>query len=638
MTKVKHTYFALCIFLVLCSSLYAQQKKDTVQLDEVKIIDYRSKVVSENFQEIRLDSSTRNIFSNSSMQQMLMQQNGSFVKSYGPGNISFLSIRGSSAQQTAVVWNGLNINNPMIGQTDLSLLPVSFFNSVSLQKGALSGYWGSGAMAGVLNLQSDAGKNAPLTVNASTSYSSLQNSTNWASANYAAGKWSGATRVFTDVSKNQYNYLKQDSTIAKQTHALSKQIAFMQDANYSINSKQQIGLHLWLQDAQRQIPYTLSEIKQNAYQYDEIFRVMADHKLTQKRLSLASRIAMFNEGLIYKNETYNTSSNSAFKTFMADVETQFTLTGNIKFMAGNTNSVSFANTQGYGSGLYRISRYALYENISIDGKMGKMLAYFRQEIFNASKPVHTMGLSETINIYKWIAWKLNLGTIYRYPTLNDLYWNPGGNKNLKPEHGLSGETSLQLNPHFRKFALSLNATWFSREIFDCIIWLPAKGGNWSPQNVQQVWSRGCETNSGISFNGKNLKTSINVITNYVLSTRKQTLLANDESADKQMPYVPMYSGSSVFSLEYKKWMLRIAYTYTGYRYLSSDNYSYLTPFAVLDARLARTFTVKNILLNVFAEGNNLLNENYQAYAQYPMPLRNFKAGIILQYQKQNKKQ
>ncbi|MGZ3862776.1 MAG: TonB-dependent receptor plug domain-containing protein [Bacteroidia bacterium] len=636
MKRVSVTYFAFCIF-VLCSSLRAQQRKDTVQLDEVKVTDYRSRSVSENFNQVTTDSATRSVFSGSGMQQMLMQQNGSFVKSYGPGNISFLSIRGSSAQQTAVIWNGLNINNPMIGQADLSLLPVSFFNSVSLQKGALSGYWGSGAMAGVLNLQTDSKNNAPLTVLASTSYTSLQNSASWASVNYTAGKWSGATKILADVSKNQYDYLNNDSIVTKQTHALSKQYALMQDENYRINSKQNIGMHLWLQDAQRQMPYTLSDIKQNAYQHDEVFRVMADYKLTENKYSFAARAAMFNEGLIYKNETYNTSSNSAFKTFLADVETQFLLPDNFKITAGNTNSVSFATTEGYGPGVYNISRYAFYENISWSTKIFNSLIYGRQEFFNGATFVPTAGVSQIVNITKWLAWKANAGTVYRYPTLNDLYWNPGGNINLKPEQGYSGETSLQIKSQIRNFFISLNGTLFARHISNCIIWLPGRNGMWSPQNVQQVISKGAETNSEFSYQKKNLKVSVAVITNYILSNRKQTTLENDGSFSRQMPYVPMYSGSAIFTCAYKNWMLRIAYSYTGYRYLSSDNYNYLVPFETYDARIAHTFILKKVLLNAFVEGNNLLNENYQAYATYPMPLRNFKAGIILQYQKQNKK-
>jgi vitamin B12 transporter len=638
MKKVSNTYCAFCIFNLLCLYSYAQQTKDTIQLSEVKITDYRSKSVSENFQQINTDSSTRSIFSNSSMPQLLLQQSGCLVKSYGPGNISSLSIRGSRAEQTAVVWNGMNINNPMLGQADVSLLPVGFFNSISLQKGALSGYWGSGAMAGVLSLQSDAKNTSGFVVRASTSYSSLQNSTNWGSVNFSSGKWSSATRLLADVSKNQYNYFLSDSSITKQIHAQTTQYAFMQDLNCAINSKEQFGLHIWWQEAQRQVPYTLSDLKSEANQHDKIFRFMEDWKISEKKYSFAVKAASFSESLKYTDTTFHISSNSSFQTFMADAEGQFYLPHGFTITAGTTNSISFASTEGYGIGNRQISRKALYENISWSNKIFSTSVYGREENFNSNIFVPTVGATQTIHILNWLAWKINAGTIYRYPTLNELYWVPGGNLNLKPEQGYSGETSLQINKLVNGFSFLFTGTVFSRKITNCIVWLPKTGTIYSPQNILEVWSRGGETNSEISFRHKNLKTSVNVITNYVLSSRTQTTLAHDESINRQMTYVPMYSGSAIFSIEYKNWMMRIAYVYTGYRYLTADNYSYLTPYQIIDARIARTFIMKNVLLNVFAEGNNLLNENYQSYAQYPMPLRNFKAGIILQYQKQNKKQ
>ncbi len=634
MKKLRNKYCALCIFSLLCMSSYAQSN-DTVLLKEISITDYRSKNISENFSLIKTDSTTLSNFSSSSMQQLLLQQNTCFVKLYGPANIASLSVRGSTAQQTAVIWNGMNINNPMLGQSDISLLPVGFFNAISLQKGALSGYWGSGAMAGALNLQSSAQNNSGLIVRASTSYSSLQNSSQWASVNFSTGKWSSATRLLSDISKNQYNYFLSDSTIEKQPHAETKQYALMQDVGYQINSKQQMGLHVWLQDAKRQVPYTLSEIKQDGNQNDNIFRAMLDWRLSQNKYSLSAKTAFFNEALIYNNKTYSIFSNSVFKTFMADLEAQFYLPKGFIITCGSTNSVSSAITEGY-EAQQQISRAALFENISWRKNKIQVSFYGREELFNSSTFVPTAGFTSSANLFDWLAWKINAGTVYRYPTLNDLYWNPGGNLNLKPEQGHSEETSLNLNTQLKNFSFSFGGTVFSRNINNCILWLPGKNGVWSPQNILQVWSRGVETNSEISFKNGNLKTSINLITNYILSTRTQTAMQNDESVNRQMTYVPMYSGSSVFSLAYKNWMMRVMYTYTGYRYLTSDNYNYLIPYSILDARISKTVHLKNLLLNVFIEGNNLRNENYQSVSQYPMPLRNFKAGIVLQYQKQKK--
>lgn len=636
MKKLELTYCTLCA-LLLPVSHYAQTR-DTVLLHEVSVVDYRSKSVNENFAQNKVDSTTRSIFSGSSVSQMLLQQNTCFVKSYGPANIAALSIRGSTAQQTAVVWNGMNINNPMLGQADVSLLPVGFFNDISLQKGALSGYWGSGAMAGVLNLRSDAGNNSPLTVRASTSYSSLENIVKWASVNFSAGRWGSATRVLLDDSKNRYNYFSNDSTVVKQAHAETRQRAIMQDVSYKVNARQQIGVHIWWQDAQRQVPYTLSEVKQDADQYDGIFRTMADWKISGKKYTLNAKAAFFNEALNYDNTTYLLHSRSKFRTEVADIDGQYFLPRGFVISGGITNSISTATSITEGSsegylGEKQLSRTALYENISWKNSFFQASAYGREEYFNFKTFVPTVGATTSLSFFKWLSWKTNAGTIYRYPTLNDLYWNPGGNPNLKPEQGYSAETSLQTNYTLSKLSLMVTGTIFTRNIHNFIVWLPGKDGNPSPQNVLQVWSRGGETNTELVFKNKLIRTSMQVITNYILSTRTQTDLVNDGSLNRQMPYVPMYSGSAIYSFEIKGWMLRVAYVYTGYRYLTSDNYSYLLPYSLLDARLSKTFQLKNFLLNVFAEGNNLMNENYQSYTQYAMPLRNYKAGIILQYQK-----
>ncbi|HWY37543.1 MAG TPA: TonB-dependent receptor, partial [Bacteroidia bacterium] len=455
--------------------------------------------------------------------------------------------------------------------------------------------------------------------------------------NFSAGKWSSATRVLADLSKNRYNYFLNDSVIAKQTHAETKQYAFMQDLDYRVNSKQQAGLHIWLQDAQRQVPYTLSEIKQDAGQHDKIFRAMLDWKLNKSKYSVTAKTAFFNEALIYNNQTYFVYSNSVFKTGMADIEGQLYLPKGFTITGGSTNSVSMASSEGYEK-QQQISRMALYQNISWKNKNISASVYGREEYFNFNTFVPTAGANGAAHIFTWLALKVNAGTVYRYPTLNDLYWNPGGNPSLKPEQGYSAETSLQLNKQIKTFSFLVNGTIFDRSINNCIVWLPGKNGVWTPQNILQVWSRGGETNTEMSFKGKKIATSITVITNYVLSSRTQTALQNDESVNRQMPYVPMYSGSAIYCLEFKNWLLRVAYAYTGYRYLTSDNYQYLAPYLVLDARISKTFLMKNMLLNIFAEGNNLLNENYQSVTQYPMPLRNFKAGMIIQYQKQNKKQ
>lgn len=633
MKKVRNISFLLCCV----HSLFAQQA-DTVHLQEVAVTDYRTRRAEQHFTQIKVDSATQSNFSNNSVAQMLLQNNAGFIKSYGPANIASLTLRGSTAQQTAVVWNGMNINNPMLGQADVSLLPVGFFNSVSLQKGALSGYWGSGAMAGVLNLQSNA-SDGGTSVKVASAYSSWKNFSQLVSLNGGAGKWQTSVKWMGEWAQNQYLYYSNpDSQITKrQTHAQNAQQALLADACYRINKKQQLGLHAWWQEAQRQMPYTLQEKKQDAEQQDKIVRLLLDWKVTASRYAFTSRAAFFNEGLIYRNRTYALRTDNSFKTMLLDAEAQFYLPNGFTVVAGSSNAFSVGTTQGYAK-QQQYLRLAAFENLEWKKGIFVSSVYGREELFNATTFVPTGGMTASVKPLKWLSAKINGGTIYRYPTLNDLYWNPGGNPNLKPESGYSVDGSLQLQFKYEKISLATSGTLFSRKVNNWIVWMPGQNGIWSPQNVLEVWSRGGETNSEIAYKGKRIRASLSLVTNYILSTRSKTVLANDESANRQLPYVPMYSGSVVGSLEYRNTALRAVYTYTGYRYLTSDNYGYLTPYQLIDLRLAHSFILKNTQWNIFLEVNNLLNENYYSMAQYAMPLRNYRVGLIFNYQQKNKKQ
>ncbi|HEX8387314.1 MAG TPA: Plug domain-containing protein, partial [Rubricoccaceae bacterium] len=74
------------------------------------------------------------------------------VRRYGPGGLASVSVRGSGAQQTLVLLDGLPLSDPQLGQVDLSLLPAALVESVEVVAGAASGLYGSGALGGVVGL------------------------------------------------------------------------------------------------------------------------------------------------------------------------------------------------------------------------------------------------------------------------------------------------------------------------------------------------------------------------------------------------------------------------------------------------------------------------------------------------------
>ena len=89
-----------------------------------------------------------------SFAELLTKHSSIFVKTYGQGSTATVSFRGTAASHTQVLWNGVNINNPMLGQVDFSLIPVWFVDQTELYHGGSSLQDGSGALGGEVSLSS----------------------------------------------------------------------------------------------------------------------------------------------------------------------------------------------------------------------------------------------------------------------------------------------------------------------------------------------------------------------------------------------------------------------------------------------------------------------------------------------------
>ena len=88
----------------------------------------------------------------------LIDETPFYLKTYGNNQLSTITIRGTTASQTAVLWNGININSPTLGQTDFSLIPLFLFDEVSVQYGTGSALYGSDAIGGSIMIGQSSGQ------------------------------------------------------------------------------------------------------------------------------------------------------------------------------------------------------------------------------------------------------------------------------------------------------------------------------------------------------------------------------------------------------------------------------------------------------------------------------------------------
>lgn len=88
-----------------------------------------------------------------SLPEILSEQVGVFVKSAGGlGQLSTVSIRGSTAEQVSVFLDGIKLNTASGGAVDFSTIPLGGVERIEVIRGGASSRFGSDAIGGVINI------------------------------------------------------------------------------------------------------------------------------------------------------------------------------------------------------------------------------------------------------------------------------------------------------------------------------------------------------------------------------------------------------------------------------------------------------------------------------------------------------
>jgi iron complex outermembrane receptor protein len=628
----------LFLFCFCCWASISKAQKDSVHIikqfevaSEVRVIYHNQGLKTE-----KLDSTLLANSLNLSAAEVLNRMSSVYIKSYGGGGLASSSFRGGSANHTAILWNGFNLQSPVTGMIDLSLLPAGLFNSMSLQYGGKSATWGSGAIGGALHLQTKSNFNDGTNVKLYTGAGSFNEKSMLVSADYSNLKFANSTKFYHNSSLHNFDYISFANEVQetrKLPNASANQNTLIQENYFKIKENQLLETHIWLQENKREIPPTLFQQNSDAFQEDRAMRFTASYNRYYKLWNLNIRSAYFNEALKYKDSEFSKIAENKSQTTINEILMNRNIKRNIWILGANN---TFAQSQSIEfSKLIPVqNKMALFSSFQYLNKKANLIAVasVRKEWVNTTPVPLTWSLGVDYYITRWLKIKANAARVYRIPTINDLFWKEGGNQNLLPENGYAFESGLMLiiPKNKKKYTFTFELTAFSREIQNWIIWLP-NGAFWSPQNLMHVWSRGAETNTSYHYLGKKFKLFSNFKTSYVLSENTASALNSDASLNKQLIYVPLYTGQLNYGLTYKKLTCMLNHTYTGYRYTSSDHSQYLEPYFMHNVNLSYQFNFTKMSIDLQFQINNLLNVNYQVLAARPMPGINYRGGIVFNF-------
>lgn len=631
-TAYMQRFIVASAFVLLWCSLHAQTVVDTLRLQEVVVVAPRLVGMNVGASSTVVDSTAFARHATTDLGTLLSNESSVFIKSYGLGSLATTAFRGGSANHTAVLWNGFNIGSPMNGQLDLSLVPVRAANDVRIEHGGATALWGSGAVGGTIHLNNLPRFGRGPYVDVGASVGSFGDLRQQVSASVGHARWSASVALFHTTARNDFRYAVAGNTAErKQANAQLEQRGTLVQVHHRLTAAQRVSIGYWYQYSDRGIPPTLTQVRSTAEQQDESHRLTAAWQLAARRSVVHVRGAWFHEELRWL-PFGDTAEESRSRTAIAEGEWRYRPGRGHLLILGMNAAHAAARAEGYSDTPQQL-RTALFGAYTYTARNERWSASAsaRQERMDDRLVPFTASIGAQVLVVPGVQLKTNVSKLYRVPTFNDLYWVPGGVRDLLPESGHSAEVGLALDRKIGRVSVNGELTTYTRTMDQWIIWLPGPA-YWSPQNVMQVWSRGVEAGAEVVLPLGRSKLSFALNTDHVVSTNQRAKSSDDASVDKQLIYTPMYSGRARIGLQRGRFSATCIAVYTGYRYTSTDNRSFLEPFTVANAWLAYTLrTGKRGSLSVDVQCNNLFDARYQVIADRPMPLRHYRVGVRYQF-------
>jgi len=253
---------------------------------------------------------------------------------------------------------------------------------------------------------------------------------------------------------------------------------------------------------------------------------------------------------------------------------------------------------------------------------------------NATDPLQNFSPTVTVgwhNKSNTLSLRSFYKTIFRAPTLNDLYYVLVGNARLKPEYARQMDLGFDLHsPSDWKLQSKLSADMFLNNVTNKIVAMPAQSQfRWTMMNYGKVKGEGVDVSWDNSL--KAGKTTLRALLSYSFEIAEDRTDPGSIGYGGQIPYTPWHSGSLILGAVKGPWSASLSFLYTGIRFTSSDNYkaSRLDSWRTTDLGISRDFKARGCLLNLGLDVNNIFNQRYEVVTRYPMPGTNIMGKITI---------
>ena len=633
--KIVFLIASACLF----SGMYGQSNVQNVELSQVEISADRTKMYSDNgrvittIEKLEIEKAAVR-----SIDDLLDYVAGIDVRQRGLNGVQAdLSIRGGSFDQILVLLNGVNITDPQTGHFNLDIpVDIADVSRVEILQGSAARVLGPNAFSGAINIITNENHRSKIATQITAgSYGYLSHNV---SGNYASEKF----RILGSTSHK-------------------KSDGYINNTDFNIsNAFVQTGLRTAIAgNFDLQLAYQQKSFGANSF-YSLTYPNQFEHTKTMfSALSWDMKTGNWNfNSQLYRRQHYDRFE--LFRNFEG-AEKYPWYTGH-NYHQTNVTGGKFVTSNTWDWGKTTLGVDIRNEHI-LSTVLGETLSkpipvpFEKDKLFTkeANRLLTTVFLDHSMNFNQWF---LSAGTAMTYtekygtqinggadlahriseysrifvaansavrlPTFTDLFYQSAtqiSNPNLQPEKSLTIEVGTKINP----LKWTLSGVGYFRLGSNVIDWVKtANDEKWESRNLTNVNAMGIDLNYEYRFQNKFLKSA----------GASYSFLNLDKKAEGyDSKYTLDYlKHKFVFNLDHTVWSKLSAHWNLAYFDRSGNYFDFLSkqttdykPYWMLNAKLLW----KTEKITLFAEVNNLLNQNYVEFGGIEQPKTNGNTGIRL---------
>ncbi|MFN0031285.1 MAG: TonB-dependent receptor plug domain-containing protein [Flavobacteriales bacterium] len=573
-----------------------------------------------------------------------------------PGASASLRFRGMASDHSSILWNGIPINSLSLGSSDLSLIPSFFFDKVALNTEPGANEFAATNLGAALNLSNVSADTAGF-ARLFTSFNSLLNQTYGVDVKIPAvqkssyrgdekfrdGSLSLRTKAFYQWYENNFSYTdayQYQNPLVKQTHNDGRNVGFSQDVGWHwfLN---ELSANVWHQQRRVQLPLAGATAYSDAEQDDAFTRMSASLKAFRRNHEYHLAYAYNEEALKYRSDLLangewlidsKTRSKSHFVNghYLHQFREKFYMRGDamtaLHHVFNNNYEGGVASLS-----LLQVGASAIYH----PGRHHAEIA-MRHEVRNiktqpSASLFYSMKVIEKSNHHKLTA-EAMAARRFRAPDMNELYWQPGGNKNLLPEQGWNTNAALVFAWWMRSSELHLRVGGFFNHISNWIQWQPTSENYWAPVNYKEVKSGGGEAEVKWLQNLKRLKLEVLHRASHTTAMATNSG-AWDDSSTFRMIYTPALVFFTQAQMSCKHFSAFASHKYTNLRYTDEVNNTAraLPAYHFVVCGVNTTCQLSHHKITAGFSVDNVLNADYESVRGYAMPGRVYQLHLQFEF-------